>query len=521
MRISVVQYGRTQTIDHKGEVLYFDNFPFNKRANNKQDDKPTKEDMLNNKLLYSEINRYWSLLPEKEQDDIFSIYKDILEDIYEARTKSERVSSTKAHFKRLMNNHHDLERIKETLYPDGFDGIVTRDVKKDYVPGIYGDNAQDTTYLLNDYYQLVLLTIAIRVVHPVWEKLRSLIENTKVRGHKVYFEMEMTDLLIECNLFKSEAVLRLKRYVDALWEKDCDEGKLLGTIVSGMPTTRIPYYLLATSLVNKLSMKPVTNANGESDLIRSVYKRIHTEITKLNNKFSDVRAAALPAGGDDGDEKRGYLEIKRARAMVRRDAIVLNRVYAKNYRELKKRIDPDIPNSLVKSCMRALNNLNGTILRRDQIILAQWVMARTLSVRLIDDFYRQEMVAVLSVTTAALIHWKFKGLAQLLLSSSTDYTGGSDIIMTPMDELSPQIRKRLSESYQIRRRSNDNVNTKHQCPGYNAVREFSNIVTGSYYEFTHDETMAERLNLEPGEYIKPVRDLRLELAELLIKLNRV
>lgn len=477
--------------------------------------------------MFVELNGYWETLPDEEQDIIFKLYTTIHDDIYDSPSQSERVRWVRKALGVLLDKHHPFAAISEFM--EGKEIRSTDNVKEVFDTDLHDSISRQTTYIKSEYRELALLTIIIRAVAPIWNLIGTLSPSQNDRaGSKVYHEIEMFSMLADSKLITCDAFKRLEEFVGASWDK-YENGKnkqeakdsILSSVVAGLGTSDIPNYLLATSVVNKLAIRELNTFRDEGDLITHVYQRIDNEVGKLATKFAKMKPRVATRGGEDED-KTGYLESFRTREVVRRDVHMVTQIYLKNYRKVKKDLDADIPNSLIKECFDSFKEYKPLPIRDDQKVMVQWVLAKLVPARAISHINRDAMLSAMAITQAALIHWRFRNIAMLMSAKPVVSTENSLLITTPFDAVTADLRSRLNEVYPHFRHSKNTTSIRQMCPGLQALEAYTKMFADQMWEFNCDPELEKSFPqlAERGKVFKPARSLKNELAELLVKINR-
>lgn len=501
-------------IEHKGEVLEFgqakDTFSDKDYAGKMSREVQRRE---YGKLLFKELNAYWKTLPEVDLDRLFDIYVKALETIEDSPSKIERLRHLQRVVTELIDTFHQLEDVHEFILTQN---IKTSDkVKDEFVQSEHGSISVDTTYVTEQYLELAAMTVVFHAVSPIWVYCAE-VGNEGRQNH--FYEMEMYNLLKLSTVMDSSPMIKLEDYLKAWVDKETQTGgkaaaTVLGTAVAGIGTSDIPLYVTAIIIVEKLAHRTLDIEIEKGDLVTHVYRRVKNILRKLASKFSNIQERVEIKSGDD-DDKNGYLEGFRAREKVRRDVIVLNRVYCRDYRALKRAIDPDIPTSLVKDCLYSISTHLPLPARKHQMVLMQWVLHRKVHAKTIGQLHRDEFLKAMAVTAAALIHWKLKPLAVMLLSTPVK-KDESVIVMTTTARVTAENRERLASVYELAY----NSKTTKRVPGVHSIDTYAALVSDQFWKFEATKTIEQEVGLKSGEY-KPDHDLRGYLAQLLILINK-
>jgi len=511
-------------LKHRRKSLDFGNYRQVNRSDDSKSKKYTTEEFQSklSDVLFIEINRYWKTLPAESQDKMFTIFTEVIEDIEHARTPPERQRAITEAVISIVNDYHPYNDIYDFMQTQEI--VPTDKVKEEFDESI-DMLTRGTTYIYEDYYNLACMTVVIRAVMPIWNKVKSSYNAPQGKAKNVYYEMEMLNTLAATHLSDTEPYVRLHSFVDAMWikattgkEKAKSKKGILSSVVAGLGTSDIPNYLYATAVINKLANREINTFRDSGDLVTHVYRRLKSEIGKLHNKFSNIKAKVEQGGGEEED-KIGYLESFRTREKVRRDVHIAATFYLYDYRRAKKRLDDTIPVSLVKACIDSFTQFKPEPIRSDQLVIVQWVLAKIVLPRAIPQIDRKAMINAMAITQAALIHWRFRSLAKLMSAAPVYQENESVLIATPFDTPPLELRNRLSDIYPYYRYSRETTSRRALCPGFQATEEFAKMFADQIWDLKCTPVLCSELQSKLGEF-KPSRLIKSEMAELLIIINR-
>lgn len=517
MRIYIDKVGEFyhMLIEHKGDKLDFGKFKnlVNKNAVSKGGSLQ-KMRLAHGEAIFKELNGYWSTLKPAELDAMYDIYVTFFEEYQVLPTASEKSAMMQDLVEQLVDRFHPFDAVAEYMETQHID---YPDTVKDKFESQYNSKDRKTTYLTDEYFDLAVLAVVFRAIYPLWSWAVRTEESSEAKD-QAYFEYELLRSLRHTELINHRATERLLEFVEAVCHK-VKAHENLGSVVAGFGSVDIPYYLFARVILEKLATREVNAFADKGSLVSTIYTRIESESNTMGDKFQTLRERTNRGSKNADDDKIGYLETYSTRQQVSDDVHIANQVYLYDYRKVRRQLDDTIPSSLVKMCIDSFMQYPPTPIRPDHVAAVQWVLGNLVMPRSIPHIDREAMINAMAVTQAALIHWRFRGLAPLLsaVAVETDYM--ATIITTPLDTPSLELRQELMAIYPYYRHSKDTTDAKALCPGFNAVGEFAKMYADRKWDLQCTPELAAELKQEPGEF-KPAKYLKSDLAELLIKLDR-
>ena len=399
---------------------------------------------------FREINSYWAWLTPSRRQRIWEIYQQIWTifqdfqpgiDILDRPVDShlvdlDKIAGSVTTLVEELYNHMPLHEIDTWLqhygrikYPENLKDVLDSD-----------DISPDKTYLRADYHGLVVLTIALRPMVPIWGEYVNYIKKEVGTSYKEFYSLF---LISKTHLVNSAPMLRLQRYIEANIPRDTDTA---AAIIKGLPSSQLPDWLLALVLVRRLALGEVDAAEDRGSIISNVYGFISRTLMDLDKKFGGVREKYPEKDGDDGDDgssKLEFFKMKEPLTAAQRQTVA---VYTEFPHQMARHLDPTIPKELVDRCMGYA--FNGTLkpFQDVQKRIIQLTLRRLVSSKAILSLNRQELTRAAVVVQAALIHWGFDLLAVLLTASPYE---NEDMVYTSQGraKISPASADKLGEIY--------------------------------------------------------------------------
>ena len=490
-------------ISHKSDQIEFDEF---KRPNSW---KFEPED------LFVELNAYWAHLSDDRQAQIFAKYQFIFELCMEY-TERELMRRLQYALAELLDELHPFDEMKAFIATLN---IPIPDNATEVFDGNDGRKQRDLTYIRSEYEDLIVATVQLRTILPVWNVFTKS-QSTEDGESKVYGVLDTLRTLQLTNFIIDPPMERLKKYVDMAYEHQPERNHELSSVIAGISSTEIPNYIFGSVIANRLITTPVDDRGSKTTLISSVFMRVRQDTQQLAQKFKQrVIGRSETRMGDSEDDKIGYLESYSVRQDVSDDIYLVNQVYLMDYRKARRHLDDGIPSALVKACIESLERYSPKPIRKEQLTLVQWVLSSIIQPRAIPHINRDAMINAMGLTQAALLHWGFPEIASVIsmhpVRLEDDVINSNLIQFLPVDkDLKDQLAKVYPYSRPHRDKSPVNL-----IAGYLAIENFATLFDNSRWEIRADEEIARKLHVSIGE-IRPHIKLKNFLAELLVMLNR-
>jgi hypothetical protein len=416
---------------------------------------------------FRDINRYWSCLSTQRKKLIFNCYKDIKEVLDrvslfgEDRVNVKQLSNELPAKVASLYNLMPLEEIEQwsnkfsqVQFPTG---LKIQHEEDDKLP--------DKTYLVSDYKGLVILTLTLRPMVPVWGEYVRLIQKQTGTLFKEYVGIK---LINHTQIIHSEYYKRLDRYINACVTNDVETR---GAVVAGISKSEIPDWLMSIVIIRRLSVGEIDASEETGNIITNIYGFVASTLDGLNKKFGGVREK-YPEDkvGEDG-ETGSVIEGFRPKQQASAGDIMIFNVYADNTFKIVKDIDPTVPDDLIELCMessKCLRTLNVTNLHQ---VLVQWVLAEVISPQAVLSLNREPFISSVAATQAILIHWGFYVLAGLLNSKGL-LPDGNTAIINPTFRISSDLIDELNIYYPYSFNSSGKAVNPASNSIYNVVKNY-------------------------------------------------
>jgi hypothetical protein len=458
--------------------------------------------------FFDDINRYWSSLDLETQTKIWKIYQEMMV------VMNTTGGIVQLHFKmrdltRKLYELHDLDELRRSVLFYG-DIKIPSSMKTEYGP----KDIKPRTYLRDDYLDLVIFTIALRPMVPVFgeyiERIRKEVGSTQK-------EHQAMGILSTSKLYATKALERLRTYVYSSVEY---EDVSISAVLEGLGSDELPEWLLNRSIVRKVLVGEVNVPGDKSTIISNIYNFILSNNRSMDRNFKGkVTDKRQPKDGSDEDNI-SLVEAYKVKQEVSDGAIILASVYTESAMEMANRVDPNVDMQKVQLSLNELCRLEFLDIKPHHLTLTQWVMSSAISARSIPSLNKPALLRAMGVTQGILWSWGFDYLA-LLMSAKPLVVNEDDMVgvvesrtRIPKDYLDQLVEKypyyqKTSSKMQNERQSN--VGAKAIDTLAKEIYQHDWVVTGP------KQLVSEILPRGTEVFIVPP-DLKSQLSQLLLRI---
>lgn len=375
---------------------------------------PTQRSNIWNCYLHARqvFTRFRSILTEREYDDVATRSAlTLINEVTEIVTAM-YVNINLAVLERWLDFYGTV------IYPDNL--ISFRELN---------DKNPDRTYTFAEYKGLVVLTIALKPMVPIWGEFIELIEKESGNIHKEFFALR---LLSKTEILQHDYVSRLLRYIESQFTKDVD---CSAAILTTMSSEVIPEWLLSMCLVRRMAIGAVNSSETKGSIISNVYVFIFNILKDIDKRFGGLREK-YPESDDspDGREEGSLLELynRQKQTLTIGDEVVYN-VCVENIQDMVLAVDDTVPAELIEAYRQMIPyyNQSSTInITDNHLTIIQWILYKAVSAHIIPCLSKPNLINALVAAQILATHWGFDTIA-LLLSSSPRPPGDDAFISTP------------------------------------------------------------------------------------------
>lgn len=515
MRIDVIEYSdkglKTVAVSHNDQTSTWDVRAYLKTNKPSEDETGERAE-----LIFKEINSFWETLPEERQLGIWHCYQEI----FEILTNNWDALTIRLKLQYKIKALYDLMPLDELRHWAQYYGDIRipSNLTAQYDPT--GPYLKERTYLRTDYHELVVLAIACRPMVPIWGEY---ITRTRSETGTTYKETAAMKLLYHSSLAKCEPMTRLRSYIESSAEHSPQQGPSFAAILQGLGTTELPDWLLASTVVRRIAVVPVSAVEDKSSIIANVNNYISNTMRSIDRRFGGHVSEKNRRMMEQGDDPNISLaEMYKVKQEIPDGARVILNVYTENPIEMAVQVDTLVDLEKVEAALKLLPVLETLPIHNHQIVLAQWVMAGCLPSRGVQGLDKPAALRTLCVTQALLWHWGFFDLAVMV--TAEEVAMDSDVMISTLDYRS-RLPKDLLDEMVKRWPHQHHPRGKHQSVrqtnvASRAVDSFCSLITANEWRLhAPPELIASCSKTAASRNMVVPPDIRNQVANLLIYLN--
>lgn len=410
---------------------------------------------------FGKINQYWAYLPVERRVRIWEIYRQIWAVFNEISTTPEALRGGTA----MRSTLKQLVDAASPLIKDLYDEMPLSELER-WVE-LYGqirhpdtlkdeldaeDTVPDKTYLKVDYAGLVVLTIALRPMVPIWGWFLTLIQKETKTTYKEYKGMS---LLSQTSLITSPPVLRLRRYIEAtIGSSPSWDDKMAAAILDGMSSADLPDWILGLVMVRRMALGEVDAGDTKGSIISNIYSFIFYTLRELDKKFGGVKEKNAPKGDDDPMQDQSRLEAYNKPEDLSAGDRATFGVYAEDPLTMARHMDPDIPEELVRECVDHAKLQDTRPIENVQLRLMTWVLCagrndKGLPSQAVNYITKRHsaLMNCMGVTQALLLYWELPLLAAIVTAAPVPMEDGVMTDTMGLAKITPRWMEQLQKLY--------------------------------------------------------------------------
>lgn len=413
--------------------------------------------VVDNNLIL-DINRYWESLPINIQDNIFAIY----EEIYNAYETIENVRNLDTRLLALVSalfEHHPFEAI-EYYYRNHSNIKLPSTLKDTYAPRY----TKELTYLRDEYYELICLTIVMKIMIPVWGVY---VGDIGAETGSYYKEYRAAGLLRDTNIVRSKAYARLMEYITTYWNGNTDPHSG-AAIVAGLNDDQVPNWLMGNVLIRHIATGELIQRDNPAEpgiIITSIFNYIDHLSKTMDKQFGgQIREKGLETQPGD-DDNTSVAENYKIKQEISEGIIVMHEVHLTTKLEsILHRLDPTCPVEKLHETQANFNEhfKDNFVINRLQLAIVQWVIDPVVTARILEYVKFDAVIAAYQVTYTLLKHWGYPHIAVMIFAQQnrTGVVGNvvrqqvSDEQLDKLDAIYPYYQNSTLKRKPTRRDSN-------------------------------------------------------------------
>ncbi len=361
--------------------------------------------------VFKEFNGYLAKLSLHRQDQIFEVYKQIHEvitDVYRDKPPMEKLIAL------TKQLYLQMPMVELSAWVDNPESQIRLPL---VLMTEYGDQPKARTYLKEDYRELIVFSLALRAMVPIWGEFICSYSNEVGSWYK---ETAAMRVMLNTWVNNSKPRARLLEYLENIIPK---EPKNHSALIGGLGSTEMPEWFLSLACVRRLCITPLTSTDDKSELITSVYNFIVTNMfNSMDRKFRSMvveKHRIQPHGEDNTSLVENY----KVKQQLSDGDLTMLSVYTEftednnpnsNRLIMAEKIDPSISYDLVERCVGEISKIINHPILLHHTTLTQYVVNAVIPAAGVENLNRQALLRAMTVTQAVLWHWGFYDLAVLM-----------------------------------------------------------------------------------------------------------
>jgi hypothetical protein len=465
--------------------------------------------------IFSQINDYWRYIQKPYQDKIFDIYKRI-KTVYETIWNTNELTKQLYTLVAELYDQHDFNDLEHwtkfhsnVILPDG--------LRETYVESHENPGSRERTYLKEDYWKLLVLSISLRIMIPVWGEF---IARTRKESGTALKEFYAFQLLAYSNIAKSEPMEQLRIYVE---HSIPTEKSMSSAILAAISSEDFTTWALALVVVRRLCVGDVRGVEVNSSLVPVIYKFLGQKVKSHDSSFMGLVKEKITEGqGQESENNLSKLEGYKVKQELPAGDIAIISHYVKDPVAMALRLCSDLDLRLLELSLESVRVLETEQIWKPQMVIMQWVLKTVIPPKGLFYINKTLSLKALAVAQAVLWHkghYELAGLISAIEYSNDDELnlGGNDgraritkDQLEQLDVLYPFSKKPLGKQKVLKR-----VN-----PAIDAIDSVSSLFGEHEWKLTAPRELVTLITGNPDSisYSTPY-DIKIKLANLAIALS--
>lgn len=374
---------------------------------------------INTKDLFGPINIFLGKLSVDKQLAIFNCYKRIYITINDITIPVQTLK------KRLATLVGELyAQFTEDELHDWLKHESNISIHSEIRNEPYDSTPPERTYLTDDYRYLMTLSLAMRMMLPVWGQLIPITVATDGGDYKEYGVFE---LISKSWIAESKSINRLINYLSSSIE---GKGTSDNATIGGLSKEELPVYVLAIGVVRRLPIASLSD-NIVSNLYNYLILNVLNGLDSGRRIASNLRAKR-PEGSKEteGQEGTSRAEELKVKELLSAGDRVPNDIFASRPFDVMHHIDSTVPEDLIIDCLNHAGELLEFPIQSKShyMRLTQWVVnynPGTLPGDACETVVAKDnLIKCLALAQATLWHWGFTQLAVLMTAIPDEFITG-------------------------------------------------------------------------------------------------
>jgi len=465
--------------------------------------------------LFDNANAYLAKLDKDVQHRIWSMY----DEIFLAFEEIENIDVLQTTVTELVNRLYTLIDVDALRLWCSLYGVYTMppDLHDEYSEGF----TKELTYLRKDYKGLLFLTTALRFMVPIWGEY---IKRNKAEIGTAYKEYMATALIGESDLFDSPEVNRLVEYIEARVGK---QDTLKPTAIhGGLGSVQQVDWLLSLTLLRRIAVAETDRQDGS--IISTIYNVITNLIENMDKTIGSGKIIMdvdryRPKRGEEREDNDSVAENLQISQRVSDAHPIIAETYVSDYISMAKDLCNAVPKRLVRECVVRLTKEADLEIEPFRVNIVAIIASDAVSIRSLHSLHFPELLRMIGVTQAILIHHGFYDIANILTARCQP----QDPTIIRGDSYTSSTRSRLTKDnvealmklypyYKLKAKPTERKKT--DCEGVEFIEGFNKHTQTLDWFYNSPPTLLEMQDppLTNGKPLIIPSDIRNQLATLLL-----
>lgn len=456
------------------------------------------------------INGFWARLPGYKQQLIFDLYeqiKDVMQNIYDTT----QLITTLIPLVTKLYEEHDFQELSRWISFHS-DIVLPSDMVENYVESDDDVRTREKTYVKEDYKGLILLSLALRPMIPIWGEFIYVTRADTGTGFKEFYAVK---LINRTHLMESEPMVKLRTYVSHNIKAD---KPMFSNILNSVGTEDFPMWLLSHVLVRKLCISDLSCTNNETTLISSIFNFISQKVMgNPPSSLADMVSSKDFNRGSSNDENNiSRLEAFKIKQKIAPGDIAIIEHVLSDPLHIAQSMNPMVSQQLLGEFLMAARALETHEISVCQVVLAQYILKKVIPPRGLMHVSKQKVINAIAVSQT-LVWDKYKPIAAMM---SAIVTGDGELQTNGIDSkvrIPPEIVKEIERVFPYTKVSISKKKGKVENSVFKAIDEISSLLSSRDWTLTLPDHMVEQVTGQPNlrRYSCP-HDIKIILAELIL-----
>lgn len=498
--------------------------------------------------LFKEINLYLETQPTEVSEGIFEAYQQIHDIFYkdnislnEQITKLTRLVASLYKELEFGSLKEWLRTYRGIVIPSTFHDVyldhsgidlddfkMTSPDKKLEKSNVVQAATREKTYLREDYVDLVVLTVMLRLMIPVWMMFIVLTKDKTSNDFKEHYAGQL--LALSKNVLNSPGYEKLFTY---LYENIKDQGvaNARNNSLAGLSTEDYPQYVMNLILIRRITIGDIRGLTrpGQSStfhLVTYIHSYLQQAVFKSTKRFDleliRDKFDSRIKGGQDDDKKISIFESVRISESLSPGDIKEIEFYFNDPDRIIRVLCPDLPKRLRDDALAHAKRLINNDIHEPQVKILKNLIGPFLSPSVIDNLTAKYVMDLLCLVQAMLWYRGEKKIAtimtltQLPINENALSAGSRSNATAQQQELSKQL---YPHHKLVGGRINQNTTPVNIEWVKTIMRELTDYDWRYHIHPNWDIDQPHIAGLRPNEYRIP-SDIRVRLMDLTLRIAK-